>query len=199
MKTDKEKLVIKMISNAGVIKPSELERRGISRQILYRLYGKGLISRSGRGLYTTRDYEPTENYGLIQVCSKIPKGVICLLSALQFHDITVQMPHKIWIAIDQKARRPRIDVPVRIMYFSGKAFTEGIEVHKIKGVTVKVYCPAKTAADCFKYRNKVGLDAAIEAVRDCIQKRKCSIDEIWRYAKICRVANVIRPYLESAV
>ena len=199
MQTEKEKKAMKIISACGIVRPAELEKQGLSRQILYRLYGKGLISRSGRGLYTTRDYEPTENYGLMQACSKIPKGVVCLLSALQFYDITTQMPHQIWIAIEQKARRPRIDVPVQIMYFSGKAFTEGIEVHKIKGVTVRVYCPAKTVADCFKYRNKTGIDIAIEAMRDCIHKKKCSIDEIWRYAKVCRVANVIRPYLESAI
>jgi predicted transcriptional regulator of viral defense system len=199
MKTEKEKKAIKVISACGIVRPAELEKQGLSRQILYQLYRKGLIVRLARGVYAGRDYKPTEHYGLIQVCSKVPQGIVCLLSALQFHDITTQMPHQIWIAIDQKARRPRIDAPVRIMYFSGRAFTEGIEVHKIKGVTVKVYCPAKTAADCFKYRNKIGLDIAVEALRDCIQKKRCSIDEIWRYAKICRVANVIRPYLESAI
>jgi predicted transcriptional regulator of viral defense system len=199
MKTEKEKKAIKIISACGIVRPVELEKQGLSRQILYRLYRKGLVVRLAGGVYAGRDYKPTEHYGLIQVCSKVPQGIVCLLSALQFHDITTQMPHQIWIAIDQKARKPRIDAPVRIMYFSGKAFTEGIEIHKIKGVTVKIYCPAKTIADCFKYRNKIGLDIAVEALRDCIQKKRCSIDEIWGYAKICRVANVIRPYLESAI
>lgn len=199
MTTDKQKKILKLLSARGVIRPCDLAKKGISPQILYRLCRDGKVVRLTRGLYADRDYEPTEHYTIIEVCSKIPKGVICLISALQFHELTTQLPHEVWIAIDMKARTPRIDVPARIMYFSGDAFNRGIEKHKIEGVEVKVYCPAKTVADCFKYRNKIGLDVAMEALRDCLRQKKSTVDEIWKYAKICRVANVIRPYLEASV
>lgn len=199
MTTDKQKKILKLLSARGVIRPRDLEKKGISPQILYRLCRDGKVIRLARGLYADRDYEPTEYHGVIEVCSKIPKGVLCLISALQFHDLTTQLAHEVWIAIDMKARAPRIDVPARIMYFSGDALTNGIEKHKIEGVEVKVYCSAKTVADCFKYRNKIGLDVAIEAMRDCLSQKKCSVDEIWKYAKVCRVANVMKPYLEASV
>lgn len=197
MKTDEK--ILKIIKKSGLIRPRDLEKKGLSRQILYRLYRDGKVTRQSRGLYAAKEYTPTEHYSLIEVCSRIPKGVVCLLSALQFHNLTTQLPHEVWIAIEMKARTPRIDLPARVIYFSGDAFTAGIEEHAIEGTPVKVYCPAKTVADCFKYRNKIGLDVAIEALRDCFAQKKCSVDEIWKYAKICRVANVIRPYLEAAV
>lgn len=199
MTTDKQKKILRLLSARGVIRPCDLAKKGISPQILYRLCRDGKVIRLARGLYADRDYEPTEHHGIIGVCSKIPKGVLCLISALQFHDLTTQLAHEVWIAIDMKARTPRIDAPTRIIYFSGDALTRGIEKHKIEGVEVKVYCPAKTVADCFKYRNKIGLDVAIEALRDCLSQKKCSVDEIWKYAKVCRVANVMKPYLEASV
>lgn len=194
-----EKQILKIIEKAGIIRPRNLEKKGFSRQTLYRLYRNGKVIRLSRGLYTVRDYEPTEHHSLMEICRRIPNGVVCLLSALQFHKLTTQMPYEIWIAIETKARSPRIDAPVRVMYFSGSAFTEGIKKHKFEGIELKVYSPAKTVADCFKYRNKIGLDVAIEALRDCLTQKKCSVDEIWKYARICRVANVIRPYLEAVV
>jgi len=199
MVTSKQNKILNLLSSRGAIRPRDLEKKGLSPQILYRLYRDGKVIRLARGLYASRDYEPTEYHGIIEVCSKIPKGVICLISALQFHQLTTQLPHQVWIAIDLKAWTPKIDAPTRIMYFSGDAFNKGIEKHKIEGVEVKVYCPAKTVADCFKYRNKIGLDVAIEALRDCLSQKKCSVDEIWKYAKVCRVANVMRPYLEASV
>jgi len=194
-----EEKILKIIEKTGLIRPCDLEKRGISRQKLYRLYRNGKVTRLARGLYAAKDYQPTEHHGLVEVCSRVPRGIVCLLSALQFHDLTTQMPHEVWIAIEMKARTPRIDAPVRIIYFSGGAFAEGIEKHNIEGVEVKVYFPAKTVADCFKYRNKIGLDVAIEVLRDCLTQKRCSVDEIWKYAKVCRVTNVIRPYLEAAV
>jgi predicted transcriptional regulator of viral defense system len=194
-----EKQILKIIEKSGIIRPCDLEKKGVSRQTLYRLYRGGKVIRLRRGLYAIKDYEPTEYYGLIEVCSKISNGVVCLLSALQFHNLTTQLPYEIWIAIEMKARAPRIDAPVRVIYFSGSAFTEGVEKHSIEGAEVTVYSPAKTVVDCFKYRNKIGLDVAIEALRDCLAQKKCSVDEIWKYAKVCRVANVIRPYLEASV
>jgi predicted transcriptional regulator of viral defense system len=124
--------------------------------------------------------------------------VFCLLSALRFHDLTTQSPHDVWIAIGPKAWRPRVDGPkIRVFRFSGAALTEGVETHTIEGVTVKVYGVAKTVADCFKFRNKVGLDVALEALRESWRERRASMDDLWLYAKVCRVSNVMRPYLEG--
>jgi len=134
----------------------------------------------------------------MQACKRLPNGVACLLSALSFHGFTTQAPFEIWMAIDRKARLPKVEgVPVHIVRFSGEALTEGVERHVIEGVEVCVYCPAKTVADCFKYRNKIGLNVALEALRECRRERRCTMDDLWRFAKICRVANVIRPYLEA--
>ena len=128
----------------------------------------------------------------------VPKGVICLLSALRFHDLTTQAPHEIWIAIDRKTRLPvNKALPIRFVRFSGPALIEGVESHIIDGIPVAIYQPAKTVADCFKYRNKIGLDVALEALKDCLRNRRCQADTLWRFAKICRVSNVMRPYLEA--
>ena len=199
MMTEKQKKILKLLSARGVIRPQDLEKKGMSPQILYRLCRDGKVVRLARGLYADKDYEPTEHYTIIEVCSKLPKGVICLISALQFHELTTQLPHEVWIAVERPRRPVNIDLPVRVVYLSSDSYQKGIEKHKIKGLEVKVYCPAKTVADCFKYRNKIGLDVAIEALRDCISQKKSSVDEIWKYAKICRVANVMRPYLEASV
>jgi predicted transcriptional regulator of viral defense system len=141
-----------------------------------------------------------EHQTIVQAALRVPHGVVCLLSALRFHDLTTQSPFEIWMAIDGKARSPKEDIiPLRIVRFSGKALTAGVETHSIEGVKVKVYNPAKTVADCFKYRNKIGLDVAIEALRDCWRKKRATTDQLWHYAKVCRVARVMRPYLESLV
>lgn len=146
------------------------------------------------------EHEPTEHTDLAAVAARAPNVVICLLSALRFHDLTTQNPFQIWIMIDRKAREPAIEHPaLRFFRASGAALREGIEVHRIEGVNVRVTCPAKTVADCFRYRNKVGTDVAIEALRDCLRQRKATMDELHRYATIDRVANVMRPYMESLV
>ena len=138
------------------------------------------------------------HHSFAEVSRRIPSGIICLLSALQFHGLTTQLPYEVWIAIDRKQWRPKTDdLPVRIVRFSGEALSTGFERHKIEGVPVKIYGPAKTVADCFKYRNKIGTDVAVEALRTCINERKCSRDEIWRFAQVCRVARVMRPYIEA--
>jgi len=186
-------------SGQAVFRPRDLARRGVPRQDLYRLCREGRMTRLARGLYAPKDYRPTEHQGLMVTCSRIPKGVVCLLSALQFHDLTTQMPHEVWVAVRRPARPLSVDLPVRIFYFSQAPFDAGIETHQIQGVSVRVYCPAKTVADCFKFRNKIGLDVALEALRDSLAQHKCSVDEIWKYAKMCRVANVMRPYLEASV
>jgi len=152
----------------------------------------------GRGVYMLPNVSISGNFSLAEVAKKVPRGIICLLSALRFHDIGTQSPSEVWIALDRKSARPQVETPrLRVMRFSEAAFSSGVETHKIDGVNVRVYCPAKTVADCFKYRNKIGLDVAIEALRECRRNRKCKIDDLWKYAKVCRVANVMRPYLET--
>jgi len=156
------------------------------------------VERVGRGLYRLAQAETSEYITLAEAAKLVPNGVVCLLSALSFHGLTTQIPHEVWMAIDVKARRPKVaGVPLRIVRFSGKALTAGVEIHRIDGVPVKITCLAKTVADCFKYRNKIGLDVALEALRECRRQRKCSLEDLWHYAKICRVANVMKPYLEA--
>jgi predicted transcriptional regulator of viral defense system len=150
-----------------------------------------------RGLYSASGAEITENHAAVEACKRVPHGVICLISALRMHDLGTQIPHEVWLAIDGTARNPLIDYPpVRIVRMSGAARTAGIERQVFEGVAVRVYSPAKTIADCFKFRNKIGLDVALEALRDFWMSRGRSVDDLWRFASICRVANVMRPYLE---
>lgn len=191
-------LVLRLLRRKGIVRASDLERYGIPRVYLTRLCQKGLVERVGRGLYRLARAETSEHITLAEAAKLIPNGVVCLLSALSFHGLTTQIPHEVWMAIDVKARRPKVaGVPLRIVRFSGKALTTGVEIHRIDGVPVKITCPAKTVADCFKYRNKIGLDVALEALRECRRQRKCSLEDLWHYAKICRVANVMKPYLEA--
>ena len=191
-------LVLRLLRRKGIVRASDLERYGIPRVYLTRLCQKGLVERVGRGLYRLARAETSEYITLAEAAKLVPNGVVCLLSALSFHGLTTQIPHEVWMAIDVKARRPKVaGVPLRIVRFSGKALTAGVEIHRIDGVPVKITCPAKTVADCFKYRNKIGLDVALEALRECRRQRKCSLEDLWHYAKICRVANVMKPYLEA--
>jgi len=198
MKESRIERIISLTKKAGIIRSRDLDEYGIPREYLRRLCDRGVLERQARGIYTLRGAEITEHHSLVQACKRTPKGVICLLSALRFHGLTTQSPFEIWMAIDRKARLPKVEgVPLHVVRFSGRALTEGIERHRIEGVDVSVYCPAKTVADCFKYRNKIGLDVALEALRECRRERRCTMDDLWRFAKVCRVANVMRPYLEA--
>ena len=198
MKASRIEKITGLARETGIIRPRDLEEYGIPREYLRRLCDKGVLERQSRGIYTLRGAELTEHHSLVQACKRLPKGVVCLLSALRFHGLTTQSPFEIWMAIDRKARLPKVEgMPLRLVRFSGEALTEGIERHRIEGVDVSVYCPAKTVADCFKYRNKIGLDVALEALRECRRERRCTMDDLWRFAKVCRVANVMRPYLEA--
>jgi predicted transcriptional regulator of viral defense system len=144
------------------------------------------------------DVAVEEHHALAEVGKRVPKGTICLLSALRFHNLTTQIPHEIWVALDRKARYPKVDyLSLRVVRFSGAALQEGQQQHVIEGVLVCIYNPAKTVADCFKYRNKIGLDVAMEALREAWRNRSCTMSELTHYARICRVSNVMRPYLES--
>lgn len=182
----------------GVMRACDAEKEGIHHESLRRLVSSGKLERIERGMYRQPSSLITENHSYIQASKRIPQGVICLLSALSFHKFTVQMPRQVWLAIDFKARLPRKgELKIKIVRFSGKALTQGIVEYIIEGVNVKVYNPAKTVADCFKYRHKIGLDVALEALKEGYRKKKFTMDELWKYAKICRVANVMRPYMES--
>jgi len=190
--------VMKMARRSGVLRARDLDAMGIPRVVLSRLCRRGLLVRTGRGLYVPSDIEPSENHSLAGAQKKVPRGVVCLLSALRFHDLTTQVPFEVWMAIHPKARKPRVDhPPVRIVRFSGEALTFGVEEHRVEGVPVRVTSLAKTVADCFKYRNKIGLDVAIEALRDFRLSRAGTMDELWRAAEVCRVLNVMRPYVDA--
>ena len=192
--------ILKLIRNSGVVSTAEVRSHGIHHEYLRQMCARGEIVRVGRGLYSLPDADVTISYGLMLAAKAVSRGVICLLSALRFHEIGTQAPHEVWIALDRRAARPRIRHPkMRIVRFSGMALTEGIDEHIIEGVQVRIYNPAKTVADCFKYRNKIGLDVALEALREVLRDRKCSIDELWKYAKICRVTKIMRPYMEAIV
>lgn len=190
--------ILRLAKRAGVLRPRDLDAARIPRTYLGRMLSSGLLERVGRGLYVLAGSGFGEHRTLVEAGKRVPKGVVCLLSALRFHNLTTQAPKEVWLAIGEKAWRPRLtSPPLRIVRFSGRALREGVEVRKIEGVEVRVYSPAKTVADCFKYRNKIGLDVALEALRECWRARRCTMDELWRYAKVCRVQNVMRPYLEA--
>lgn len=198
-KNQKEQ-ILDLVKKTGVIRVRDLKERRLHPESLRRLYQDGLLIRTGRGLYELAAADVTEHHSLVQVTKQVPHAIVCLLSALQFHRIGTQSPSKVWIAIDRRAAKPQTDYPpVTVVRFSGLALNDGIEAHSIEGVTVRVYNPSKTVADCFKYRNKIGLDVALEALRESRRERRCSNDELWHYAKVCRVTNVMRPYLEAFV
>jgi predicted transcriptional regulator of viral defense system len=171
---------------------------GIPRSRLSRMVAAGRLVRLGRGLYAAPGYQPGEQASLIEVARRAPKAVFCLLTALRLHDLTTQAPFEVWIAIGNKAYPPRLDYPnLRVVRFSGPALTEGTQVRRIDGTEIRVTNVAKTVADCFKFRNKIGLDVALEALREALRAKKTTMDDLWRYARIDRVANVMRPYLEA--
>lgn len=190
--------VLQLARDKGVLRASDLEARGIPRQYLHRLHRRGVLERVGRGLYSLPNGDATEHRTLVEAARRVPHGVVCLLSALRFHDLTTQAPFEIWLAIENSARRPQSEtIPLRIVYMSGAAFEAGIETHLVEGVAIRIYSPAKSVADCFKFRNQLGLDVALEALRDYRRHKAFDVDALWRYAEICRVANVMRPYLEA--
>ena len=195
---DKQDKILALAKRKGILRVKDLRAAHIHPEYLRRLCEKGALIRVARGLYMPADAQPTANVSLAQAARRVPHGIVCLLSALRFHEIGTVNPFEVWIALARDVRRPQVEYPpLRTMRFSGKALTEGVERHRIEGVRVTIYSPAKTVADCFKYRNKIGLDVAIEALRDCLRSRKCTRDQLWQYAKICRMTEVMRPYLEA--
>lgn len=195
--TDRDR-TLKLARRRGGVAARELAEVGIHRQILSRLVGSGELERVARGLYRVPDGPVTEHDGFVVASAAVPHGVICLVSALAFHGIGTQLPNEVWIAIERRARRPILSYPpLRIVRFTGDALTQGVERHLIEGREIKVYDVAKTIADCFKYRNKIGLDVALEALREAWRRRQFTMDALDRYAAICRVQRVMRPYLEA--
>ena len=188
----------KLARKRPTLRASELAAHGIYRAQLSRLVAAGAIERVDRGLYSLPGHLPGEHASLIAVAQRAPGALFCLLTALRFHGLTTQAPFEVWIAIPNKAHPPRISSPkLRVIRFSSASLHAGVENHTVEGVTLRVTSVAKTVADCFKFRSKVGLDVAIEALRDAVRKKRATTDEIWQAARVCRVASVMRPYLES--
>jgi predicted transcriptional regulator of viral defense system len=184
-------------SRLGMFRARDMVAAGYSREYLRRLVGQDLVHQLGRGLYSSADFDGDEHQTLVEATKRVPRGVACLLSALRFHDIGTQSPHQVWLALPRGGNRPRIvDLPLLFCRFSGAAYTFGIQEHAVAGGTVRVYSPAKTVADCFKYRQKYGIDVAIEALREGWRDRKFSMQDITKAAAVCRVSRVMRPYLE---
>jgi len=188
----------KLADKQPVIRSADLERLAVPRNYLSRLVREGKLERIGRGLYSSADHPPSENRTLVEVCRKVPHAVVCLSSALRFHELTTENPFAVWIALKQGAWSPHMEYPpVRVVRFSGTALTFGVVEHQVEGTKIKVYTPAKTVADCFKFRSKIGTELALQALRECFREHKATMDELWEAAKVCRVANVMRPYMES--
>lgn len=198
MDARRESQTLQVIRRLGIVRAADLEAHGIPRGQIYRLVRKGLVERQARGIYAARKHLVTAEHTLAQVAKQVPGGVFCLLTALRFHELTTQAPAEVWIALPEKARKPKLAHPrLRVTRFSGPALTEGIETHRVEGVEVRIYSPAKTITDCFKYRNKVGIDVAVEALRDFSRRYRGGATELARYARICRVSRVMQPYLDA--
>jgi len=182
----------------GILRTSEALHHGIHRRTLYAMRDSGVLERLGRGLFRLADLPPLSDPDLVTVARKIPQGVICLISALSFHDLTTQIPHAVYVALNRGAEAPRLThPPMRQFWFSGEAFTAGIEQHEIDGATVRVYSAEKTLADCFKYRNKIGMDTVLEALTFYRERKKLRLRELNQFAGICRVEKIMRPYIEA--
>jgi predicted transcriptional regulator of viral defense system len=192
------------LRQTGILRTRDFEAMGYSRQQLKRLVDRGEIERLGRGLYSLPDAELTQHHSLAEVCKRVPQAIVCLSSALQFHNLTTQSPVEVRILLERTARTPTFEYPpLRVFRASREALTAGVEEHMIEGVSVRVTNIAKTVADCFKYRNKVGLDIAIEALRESLRRnpqtgqRPYTREELRHFARICRVERVMQPYLEA--
>ena len=190
--------VLQLVRKNGWLRASDLADAGVPRAVLTRMAASGQLERAARGLYRLTDSETSERANLVAMASKVPQAVVCLLSALQFHGLTTQLPWQVWFAMPRGSHVPRLEYPpIRMVQFTGEAYTQGIETHERDGVKLHVYSVAKTVADCFKHRNKIGMDVALEALKDARAQGRASFDDLWRCAKVCRVSNVMRPYMEA--
>ena len=185
-------------NHGGILRTAQALQAGIHPKTLYAMRDSGVLERISRGVFRLSDSPPLSNPDLVTVAARVPSGVICLISALSFHEITTQIPHDVHVALPRGAEEPRLDYPpIRTYRFTGEAFTSGVDAYDLDGVSISIYSPEKTLADCFKFRNKVGLDTVVEAIRFYRERRSIKVDDLMRYAKICRVNRVMRPYLEA--
>jgi predicted transcriptional regulator of viral defense system len=193
-----EAAILELAATLGILRPRDLRERGHSVAYLQRLMAKGRLAKLGRGQYALPDREPTEDDTLAVTAKRYPGTVVCLLSALRFHELTTQSPRSIWLAVEGSKLAPS-DTPaaVQVVRMTGPSFKSGISTHLVGQVPVRIYDPAKTVADCFKFRSRVGLDVAVEALRDCLAQRRATPAQIWSFAGICRVKTIMRPYLEA--
>ena len=197
--TTKEKL-LEFAREKKIFRARDAETVGgaSSRVYLQRLLAEGNLVRAGHGLYSIADNNFNEMQDFLEVAVKVPRGVLCLLSALRFHELTTQNPFEVWLAIENKMRTPKVEtVPVRFFRFAPAVYEAGIEIHRIEGVEIKVYSAAKTVADCFRYQSTVGFDVAIEALRDAWEKRKATMDELYNFAEVRNIKNKMLPYLRT--
>jgi predicted transcriptional regulator of viral defense system len=184
--------------HGGILRTSQALQAGIHPSTLYTMRDVGTLEAVSRGVFRLAGSEPLGNPDLVTVATRVPNGVICLISALAFHQITTQIPHEVHVALKRGAELPRLEYPpIKIYWFKDHAFTAGVNTHKLDGVDIRIYNPEKTLADCFKFRNKIGLDTAVEAVRFYRERRSVNVDALMRYAAICRVEKIMRPYLEA--
>lgn len=195
---NKKEKILELARRKGIIRPLDVEAEGIPREYLLRLYRAGKLARVVRGLYALPGTLTSESILLAEVAARVPGAVVCLISSLQFHNLTTQVTDRVWIAIENTRWAPRFDYPpLEIVRMSGRSFSFGVEQQRVNQVELSMFSPAKTVADCFKFRNRVGLDVALSALREAWRSRKATMDELWEAAKVCRVAKVMRPYLES--
>lgn len=190
--------VLELARRQGVVRPRDLRARGIHPEHLRRLCESGRMTRVGRGLYTLPDADHSEHLSLVEAAKRVPKGIVCLISALEYHGLGTQIAHEVWMMIDRKAHKPRARRPkMRFVLASGKALTAGVEEVTIEGVPVRITNVPKTVADCFRYRSHVGLDVALEALTECLRQRRSTPSDLSQYAEVCGVSTVMRPYLEA--
>ena len=196
MSFEREKRVFSR--SGGLLRTAAALRAGIHPRRLYDMRDEGVVEQLSRGLYRLADLPALSNPDLVTVALKIPAGVVCLISALAYHEITTQIPHEVHVALPRGTEPPRLKhPPLRVFWFTGRSFTEGIETHKVDGIRLRVYSSEKTLADCFKYRNKLGLDTVLEALRLYRSRKRPNVDELIKFARVCRVEKVMRPYLEA--
>ena len=190
--------LLELAQEMGVFTLADARARDVHHQTVYRLVQRGLIERAGRGLFRSTSGSVTQHHDLVLAAKAVPSGVVCLVSALQFHELTTQIAHEVWVALDRKAAVPRLgDLPVRVVRYSSESMDLEVEMHLLEGVPVRVFSAAKTVVDCFRHRNKVGFDVALEALRDCRRAGKCYPAQVWDLAVQCHVSSVMRPYIEA--
>ena len=194
------KAALQVFEKNKVMRSAEIFAQGIQPRTLYQMRDDGLVVQEGRGLYRLAEEQLWSDPDLTLVSLRIPKGVVCLISALYFHRLTTQIPHEVYIALPKDSEKPRIQYPpTRFFWISPEPFKAGIETHTIDNVDIKVYSVAKTIADCFKFRNKIGMDVALEALREGLRYKRCTPEEILRFARINRVERIMLPYVEALI